>query len=256
MQYEDRIAIPTPEGIELDIALAGLGSRFTAALLDGLIQTALTFVPMLLLSPFLAGRSQNVFIALYFVWWFLVIFGYDVLFETLGGGRTVGKRAVGIRVVRIGGHPVGFVTSAVRNLLRIVDFLPAAYGVGIVSILATSRNQRLGDLASGTLVVRDEARSTKSHPSPGTSQVHGSPPIVAPPPVEAAVTWDVSSVDARELAAVRAFLERRFSLEPGARWSLAVELAQRLGPKVGGAPADLHPEVFLEQLYAVKSTRI
>ena len=255
MQYEDRIAIPTPEGIELDIALAGLGSRFTAALLDGLIQTALTFVPMLLLSPFLAGRSQNVFIALYFVWWFLVIFGYDVLFETLGGGRTVGKRAVGIRVVRIGGHPVGFVTSAVRNLLRIVDFLPAAYGVGIVSILATSRNQRLGDLAAGTLVVRDEGRSTKSLPAPGPAPMYGSPPVV-PPPVEAAVTWDVSSVDARELAAVRAFLERRFSLEPAARWSLSVELARRLGPKVGGAPADLHPEVFLEQLYAVKSSRI
>jgi uncharacterized RDD family membrane protein YckC len=263
MQYEDRIAISTPEGIELDIALAGVGSRFTAALLDGLIQGALTLVPVLLLLPAFSGSSENIFVALYFVWWFLIIFGYDVAFETLGGGRTVGKRAVGIRVVRVGGHPVGFVTSAVRNLLRIIDFLPAAYGVGIVSILATSRNQRLGDLAAGTLVVRDESRSGRAAPQyvgPATG-FHPQPP---PPiePVPAAATWDVSSVDAQELAAVRSFLERRFSLEPAARWSLSVELARRLAPKVGGAPrvggapSDLHPEVFLEQLYAVKASRI
>ena len=228
-------------------------------MIDGLIQGALTFVPVILITPALGETSTNIFIAFYFVWWFLIIFGYDVLFETLGNGRTIGKRAVGIRVVRAGGHPVGFLTSAVRNLLRVIDFLPAAYGVGITSILVTTRNQRLGDIAAGTLVVRDESR--RSHAPPPVSG-YGRPAFNSPTwtipiaPVEAATTWDVSGVSANELAAVRAFLERRFTLEPGARWNLSVDIARRLMPKVGGAPSDLHPEVFLEQLYAVKVTRI
>lgn len=262
MQYEDRVAISTPEGIELDIALAGLGSRFSAALIDSLIQIALNLFALLFFLPFFAGETPGLFVALFSVWSFLVVFGYDVLFETLGNGRTIGKKAVGIRVVRLGGHPVGFVTSAVRNLVRLVDFLPSFYGVGIVSILASSRNQRLGDMAAGTLVVRDGGRETSRAAPASQAQAtifpHAAPgPPPPPPPLDPALAaWDVSSVTTQELAAVRSFLERRYSLEPAARWSLAVDLARRLAPKIAGAPSDLHPEVFLELLFAAKAARI
>ena len=268
MQYEDRITVATPEGIELEVALAGLGSRFAAAVLDGLIQVVLIygvaiiggFAGYVALGP--ATEDEGVAlvaVALWFIWVFLVLFGYDILFETFGRGRTIGKRALGIRVVRAGGAPVGFVTSTVRNLLRIVDFLPLFYGVGMVSILATQRNQRVGDLAAGTLVVRDQrgprdVRSVNASPYPAF--LHAPPPPAAAAPLDPSIAaWDVSAVTAEELGTVRAFLERRHTIDPGARWSLAVELAERLKPKVSGAPEGQHPEVFLELLYSAKAAR-
>lgn len=268
MQYEDRITLATPEGVELDVALAGLGSRFAAAFLDGLIQMALIygvgliggFAGVVALGPITGEEGVAlVAIALWLIWVFLVLFGYDILFETLGRGRTIGKRALGIRVVRIGGGPVGFVTSAVRNLLRIIDFLPMFYGVGIVSILATQRNQRVGDLAAGTLVVRDQ-RAPKNvgpvHAAPYPAFLHAPQPPAAAAPLDPSIAaWDVSAVTAGDLATVRSFLERRHTIDPGARWSLAVDLAERLRPKVSGAPESQHPEVFLELLYSAKASR-
>ena len=268
MQYEDRITVATPEGVDLEVALAGLGSRFAAAVLDGLIQMALIYGVGFIggfAGAVTAGSVTGeegaalVAIALWIIWFFLVLFGYDILFETLGRGRTIGKRALGIRVVRAGGAPVGFVTSAVRNLLRIVDFLPLAYGVGIVSILATQRNQRVGDLAAGTLVIRDE-RAPRNvgpvHRAPYPSYLHAPPPPAAAAPLDPSIAaWDVSAVTAEDLGTVRAFLERRHTIEPGARWSLAVDLAERLKPRVSGAPEGQHPEVFLELLYSAKASR-
>lgn len=269
MQYEDRITLSTPEGVDLDVSLAGIGSRFAAAALDALIQIVLIFAVGLVggfisgvaLSPTGASdAAEMIALAFWFIWLFLVLFGYDILFETLGRGRTIGKRALGIRVVRVAGGPVGFVTSAVRNLLRIVDFLPGFYAVGIVSILATERNQRLGDLAAGTLVVRDQRASGGARPpheAPYPAYLHAPPPPAATAPLDPSLAaWDVSAITAEDLIAVRSFLERRHTIEPGARWTLAVEMSRRLQPKVTGAPAELHPEVFLEQVFSAKASRL
>lgn len=270
MQYEDRITLATPEGIELDVALAGAGSRFAAAVLDALIQIALIYgvgLTMALITGFSLGPFVDtdtpapalILFAVWIAWFFLVFFGYDILFETLGRGRTLGKRALGIRVVRVAGGPVGFVTSAVRNLLRLVDFLPVFYGVGIVSILVTQRNQRLGDLAAGTLVVRDQKtprnpRSVTAAPYP--SYLHAAPPPAAAAPLDPSIAaWDVSAISNDDLIAVRSFLERRHTIQPGPRWALAVQMTEKLTPKVTGAPPGLHPEVFLELLYTAKASR-
>ena len=104
---------------------------------------------------------------------FLIFFVYDVAFEVLAGGRTPGKRWNGLRVVRTGGQPVGFVSSTIRNLLRVVDLLPGFYLVGIVSILVTKRNQRVGDLAAGTIVARAPRRRRARFEAP--------PPALSPP---------------------------------------------------------------------------
>ena len=255
MQFEDTIKVPTPEGLELELSLAGLGSRFSAALLDTLIQLALVYViPLFLgIGTFLAAGGDDdaglVFVALWFVWAFLVFFGYDIAFETLAGGRTPGKRALGIRVVRNGGHPVGFLTSAVRNLVRLIDFLPILYATGMVAILVTANNQRLGDLAAGTVVVRD--RRPQRRPAsafPPAPLVHGEAGA-------GSAAWDVSGVSKEELAAVRSFLERRHGFTPEARANLAWQLAQSLRPKVAGHDAGEHPEVFLERVAREKSAR-
>jgi uncharacterized RDD family membrane protein YckC len=240
--YEDRISIPTPEGVELELVLAGVGSRLVASLVDFLVKAVVLFALWLI-----GGAGGDGFLVLgVIVASFLVFFGYDVAFETLNSGRTPGKRSAGLRVVRLGGEPVGFLASAVRNLLRLVDMQPGIlYAVGATSVLFTRRNQRLGDLAAGTLVVRERRA-----------------PLPAPPPAvpdfavaDRYAAWDVSSVTSFELVTVRRFLERRWQLDPAARGRLGWELAERLRPKVAGAPPDLHPEQFLEAVAEAKAAR-
>ena len=244
MEYEDRLRIATPEGVDLELKLAGVGSRFTAALIDFLIQVALLIA---LLVAFIIGGSLSGFGgAAYVLLAFLVFAGYDVLFEVLNSGRTPGKQLNGIRVVRVDGSPVRFLTSAVRNALRVIDML-FFYLVGVLSILVTPRNQRLGDLAAGTLVVRERLAEVPQAPSAEAP--------AAPSPQGEWQSWDVGGVTAEELTAVRAFLARRYELTPEARRSLADELAEGFRRKVPGLDADASSESLLVALVAAKEQR-
>lgn len=247
MEYEDRITIATPEGVDLELTLAGVGSRFTSALVDLVIQLLLLAAFALLFLVALDTFSGGVGTAVYGVLSFLLFAAYDVVFEVFASGRTPGKRLNGLRVVRENGSPVGFLTSAVRNVMRLIDILPTLYLVGIVSILATSRNQRLGDLAAGTLVVRE--RLGTGAPARRLEQLAGRAST------EEWAAWDVSAVTGDELAAVRRFLDRRYELTPEARARLADDLATALRPRVGGVAATLGSEAFLEQLAAAKQAR-
>jgi uncharacterized RDD family membrane protein YckC len=249
--YEDRISVATPEGVTLDVTLAGVGSRFVAALIDQALRLAVLgalFLGLALLGP-AADVSFGGVVALILVTVFVVQFGYDVAFETLASGRTPGKRWTGLRVVKVGGAPVGFLSSALRNLLRLVDYLPGFYLVGILAVLFTRNNQRLGDLAAGTLVVRERGRLATPPPAPPPVQ-----PSSAPAGVDTAL-WDVSAITAEEVATVRRFLDRRTTLTPQARERLAMEMATRLGPKVVGPPREWPAESFLEYLVTVKAGR-
>lgn len=246
MSYEDRISIATPEGVELDLTLAGVGSRSVARLLDQLLQTAVIIAVLVLGGMAADGNGSGFVVAATVASLFLVQFGYDVLFETLASGRSPGKRWTGLRVVRIDGAPIGFLTSAVRNLVRLVDFLPGVYGVGILAVLVSRRNQRLGDMAAGTLVVREKRTvhpATSAWPAPTSWGTDHS-------------GWDVSAVTADEVATVRRFLERRTGLALTARERLAVELATRLRPKVAGPPDSITAEAFLEAVVRAKASRL
>ena len=135
------------------------------------------------------------------------------------------------------GAPVTFVTSAIRNVLRLIDILPGVYGIAMISIFVTRHNQRLGDLAAG------HDRRPRAH-ARAAARVHRR----AAPRVYG---WDTSAITAEDLAIVRSFLDRRATLNPGARAQLATDLATRLRAKVAGAP-DLEPEPFLETLVATR----
>jgi uncharacterized RDD family membrane protein YckC len=248
--YEDRISVATPEGVTLEVTLAGVGSRFAAGLLDQLLRSAVLVAVLILLSIVGARGdvSGGVFVFGLLVALFLVQFAYDVLFETLASGRTPGKRWTGLRVVRAGGQPVGFVASMVRNVLRIVDALPGFYLVGMLAVLLTRNNQRLGDLAAGTLVVRERKQRT------ALPQAMVARPSPVPADADSSL-WDVSAVSAEDVATVRRFLDRRDSLGPEARDRLAYDMATRLGPKVAGPPRQWQPEAFLEYLVAAKAAR-
>jgi uncharacterized RDD family membrane protein YckC len=239
--YEDRISVATPEGVDLEVTLAGVGSRFVAGVIDQLLRWAVLLALVALLAVLEATTGGDGFsgagVVVLIVAIFLVQFGYDVVFETRAAGRTPGKRWTGLRVVKIGGAPVGFVTSALRNILRIVDSLPGFYLVGMVSVLLTRNNQRLGDLAAGTIVVRERRQST-SLPAPADSEL-----------------YDVSAISADDMATIRRFLDRRPTLTPEARQRLAMEMATRLGPKVVGPARRWDPEEFLEYVVAAKAAR-
>jgi uncharacterized RDD family membrane protein YckC len=240
VDLEDRITISTPDGIELSLALAGAGSRFIAAVVDFAIQAVLILLSALATLALLGGGIGT---ALFAMALFAALYLYDILFEVLAGGRTPGKRLTRLRVVRSGGAPVDLPASALRNLLRLIDLLPGAYLIGLLSILLTERNQRLGDLAAGTLVIR-EAPLTRLAPEKD-----------APPQASEMAGWDVSAVSAEELAAVRRFLARREELDRPARIELAHQLEQGLRKKVAGAPPMSDPERFLEALSLTKAAR-
>ena len=243
MDYEDRITIPTPEGVSLEMTLAGLGSRAIAGGIDLTIKGLLAALVAVLLLALFAGLGVAVLLPLLG----LIVIAYDVGFETLARGRTPGKRMTGLRVVRSSGRPVDLLASAIRNLMRLVDGLPLSYLPTLVSVIATQRNQRPGDLAADTIVIRDcRAIDRRSRIKPAG--------VPAPARPGAGALWDVSRVAPDELATVRAFLERREGLTPAARERLAARLAGALRPRVAGAD-EADAELFLETLYETKSTR-
>jgi uncharacterized RDD family membrane protein YckC len=241
---DDRIAIATPEGVDVELVLAGLGSRFLARLLDTFIQAAciLALSVVALIAHDSAGGWSYAFAIIGI---FVVMFVYDIVFEVLASGRTPGKRAAGIRVVGLRGQPVNFRASAVRNVVRLVD-LSFLYLPGVVAILTTSRDQRLGDLAAGTIVVRERFGGRRASLAV--------PPALTVPAV-AVAGWDVSTISGDDVAVVRRFLDRRLELPWNIRAHLAGELVHRLAPRITGLPTNAHPEYVLEGIVVAKHAR-
>jgi uncharacterized RDD family membrane protein YckC len=157
----DQLSIETPELVAIEMPLAGIGSRFIALLVDYLIWLAGLLVLALLVSLFLPSlkavskiSSQWAAAIVIFIV-FLLQWGYFTLFEAFWNGRTPGKRVARIRVIQRSGRAIGLFESMARNLLRYVDQFPVFYAVGVIAMFSSRQHQRLGDLAAGTLVVRD-----------------------------------------------------------------------------------------------------
>lgn len=165
MDWLDETTIETPEQIDMSLELAGAGSRFVARAIDWLVQAAGLVVAALMAffvmvpATFVAeGKVASfVFLAALVILTFVCWVGYDIYCELRHNGQTLGKRVAGLRVIREGGAPVDFRSSCIRNLLWIADYLPVFYLLGGLLVTFSSRHQRLGDMAAGTLVVRERA---------------------------------------------------------------------------------------------------
>ena len=236
MELDDRITISTPEGIELELQVAGLGSRFIAGLTDLIIQVILLILIVVATGAVSGGDKLNAAVEVIFS--FAIIFLYPIVCEMLWRGRTPGKRLTHLRVVRQTGAPDDLASSAIRNLVRVLDGPVLLYLPTVISILVTAHNQRPGDLAAGTLVIREA--------------VIKAPAAAAHTPQELPSSWDVSAITPQELATVRQFLARRTSLDSSARAELAGRLATGLGAKIAGAELRGDPEVFLQTLAKLK----
>jgi uncharacterized RDD family membrane protein YckC len=236
MQWVDEVRLETPEQIDVDLELAGLGSRLVAQLVDWAVKillSALLGLAVIVIMS-LAGRLPQsdkppmlllalAVAALYMLW-----LGYDIYYEAVHHGQTPGKRYAGIRVIREGGGPLDFQAACIRNLLGIADLLPQFYVLGAILIALTPRRQRLGDLAAGTIVIRERAL--------------GAPTDVAE--TLAALARDEYRFTAGHLArctpadrqVLRSFLQRWPIMEPDSRATLARRIAQLLLDKTGFEP--------------------
>jgi uncharacterized RDD family membrane protein YckC len=232
-------SIVTPEGVALTPDIAGLGSRMIATIIDTLIQSA---VIIALTIPFgVAGLFDSTpFLVVYLVVVFVTVWGYFPLFEGLWNGRTPGKRAQRLRVVQDSGQPLSLGPLLVRNIVRLIDFLPAYYAIGAATILLTRKSQRLGDLAAGTVVVREHAA-----PAPAALTLEGEEASAEQGPAV-----DTARLSEHQYDLVRSFLERRESLAPDARAALAAQFARSIRPVVGGGERwPESNETFLEAVF-------
>jgi uncharacterized RDD family membrane protein YckC len=241
----DQHTIETPEQLSLRLMVAGIGSRFLALTLDTLIQVAAGIVLLVVLgflgvAGVFAGMRQSplwVLAALVFVI-FLLMFGYFAAFELAWNGQTPGKRVIGIRVVKDSGRPLTPAETIGRNLLRIVDQLPAFYALGVLVALLNAQNKRLGDFIAGSIVVRE---GTIGELKPIWQNAGGSPP-----PVGLLASTPLSVED---LILIETFLNRRSTLAADVRSRMAAHIIERLKTKLSVSPdSESSAESILEFL--------
>jgi uncharacterized RDD family membrane protein YckC len=239
--------IVTPEAVLLEFPAAGLGSRSLAFLVDLAIRGLALW--LLLLGTMASGYAfdETTAVVVAIAGTFAALFAYPALFETAWRGRTPGKAAFGLRVLTVEGAPVRFRHAAIRSALGIVDFLLGAGTVAITCALATRQSQRLGDLAAGTIVVRERRARRDARPV-----------AFAPPPGWApyAASLDVDRLRPDAAVLVRAFLLRVHELDRTARAERAAELAERVAAALGvPVPAGTDPEAFLVAVTAAHQAR-
>jgi uncharacterized RDD family membrane protein YckC len=259
---EETLVIETPERVPLHFALASIGNRFLACIVDHTLQI-LTIFLMYLGFIFIAGAASSIervvdapnwVIALLIILLFLISSGYFIFFEWLWNGQTPGKRWLKLRVIREDGRPITFWEAMVRNLTRIFDMQPTLipiigfYSVGIISVFINRRDQRVGDLFAGTVVVREREAE-----APTFEQVFGGPVsdsayrrAFKPVPF----TADISDLTESEIEVVETYLRRRWDLPDMPRqwmaWRVSMPILYKLKPTY-----DLEAftyEGFLEEL--------
>jgi uncharacterized RDD family membrane protein YckC len=254
----DQLNIDTPELVAIQMPLAGIGSRFIALLIDTLIWGAGLVVLGILLWAFqpaiqaFSNLSYQWAVAIFTLTLFVLNWGYFTLFEAFWNGRTPGKRIARIRVIQQSGRAIGIFESMARNFIRYIDQIPFFYAVGVIAVFATPQHQRLGDLAAGTLVVRDREQETplwaESISRTFTANLF-SPPAAIP---EAEATLPLSAVGIARLSPVdlevlEGFFSRRLDLPLETRQLLAERLAAAIEAKSGlERPAGVSVETFLE----------
>ena len=243
----ENLTIDTPEQVELEFEISGVGSRFLAMALDTLIQAAIYIVLGVTVAvvPVFNKTVGTWWFAIIVLAFFCVYWGYFALFELFWRGQTPGKRLVGIRVIKESGRPVNAIESVGRNLMRVIDSLPTMYATGLVVMLINKKNKRLGDMVAGTIVVHERKRDSER---PDWSALDGTGAGVP------AIVAGIEQVTAADLELIDLFLKRRHELAPSVRDSMAHRIAAQLRAKVHADEwTGLSDEQFLEQV--VRSAR-
>jgi uncharacterized RDD family membrane protein YckC len=254
---EDILIIETPERVPLHFALASIGNRFLACAIDHAIQVlalgiiavaALVLASFSIIEETVSSAPKWVY-AVMIILLYLVFSGYFAFFEWLWSGQTPGKRWLKLRVIREDGRPITFWEASVRNLLRAMDMQPTPfYSIGLISVFATRRDQRIGDMVAGTVVVREREAE-----APAFSQVFATP--VSDPALRRSFkpvdfTASLGSLTESEIQVVETFLRRRWELSEFPRqwmaWRVSLPILYKLRPSYDLATFTY--EGFLEEL--------
>ena len=213
-----RLEVETPDHVVLRYDLAGAGNRGFAAVVDFLIASVIAFTANMVLTWLGVFNEASFFLlgGLTLIITLVLIWAYFILLEWLWNGQTIGKRAYRLRVINEDGSPAQFTAVLIRNLLRLVDFLPAFYGLGVLVIVLSPKSQRLGDLAAGTYVVRA--------PRPAVDWFS----LRTVTPLGAGVSAETRRMPGEAQRLVREFVAREAQLAPAERVRIAAVIAAKL----------------------------
>lgn len=240
------LSVKTPESIAFSYDLAGLGSRFLAVTIDlliqGLIFGAIMWGLVLLAAAQPRGREVTIITSKYAQSFatafiiaivFIVFFGYFILFEAFWNGRTPGKWMMGLRVIRDGGYPLDFGSAAIRNLIRVGEVALGFYALSAVASIASPENKRLGDMAAGTLVVRDSPIASLSALMDQSAQES-----------------HAAQLSEKEHAIIDQFVARRNALAPAVRAQIAARIAAQVRPRLSPELQKLGDDELLTKISA------
>ena len=233
---DEMLNIDTPENVAFGYNVAGIGSRFLAALVD---TTIIVLLQLIALAASAFGLNATRLMtslgswaaAIFGLIAFLLFWGYYIFFEMLWNGQSPGKRWVGLRVIRADGTPVTLAESIIRNLVRLIDFMPFGYGIGVVTMFFNDQARRLGDLAAGSLVVHDGGEiSIKS--------IAARPPVVIPAEMVALdPRMPLERLKEQDIQVMEDFLSRRLQLANAP--FLAIQILKRMYTRMElGPPQD------------------
>jgi uncharacterized RDD family membrane protein YckC len=238
----DKLTIDTPEQVALELPLAGIGSRSLACIIDSLIQIVLALLIFLisyglsLVFPESSDLIKNIELAVIILVIFFIFWGYYPLFEIIWNGQTPGKRIAGIRVIKDSGRPITPVESIGRNLVRIIDFLPIFYAIGLLCMMLNKRNKRLGDFVAGTLLIHDK-------------KVKNISPVWNPNAISATTDSQATRIPSELLVLIETYLNRRYELEASVRTKTAGQIVSMIKDKTGiERTAEQSNDTFLESL--------
>jgi uncharacterized RDD family membrane protein YckC len=250
IETEETLIIETPERVPLAFALASIGNRFLAVMIDHFIQ----FLSIFLVAWFFlwlsnasigeTGSSADLWfeempkwtVAIMILVVFAIFASYFILFEWLWNGQTPGKRLMKLRVIRDDGRPITLWEAIARNLLRVFDAAPGfvvpIYSVGLIVIFLNRRDQRVGDLFAGTVVIRERTDEAPTFAETFSNPVSDAAFHRVQKPVS--INADVGKLTNGEIEVVESFLRRRWDLSDRQRlwmaWRIALPLMYKLKP--------------------------
>ena len=252
---KETLKVQTPEHVGFRYVLAGLGTRSTAFLLDTVVRglfILFIFLVVVLLarwlpefdpSGILKAIPKTWFFALGVLAYGVVDLGYFLIFEALWSGQTPGKRMQKLRVIRVNGQPIGWLESSIRNILRAVDILLGFYPLGLFVMFLSSRSQRIGDYAAGTVVIVERRRNVPMD----KSRLRSTSKLNLPD-----VELHVSTLEPKQYQVIRSFLQRREAMNPTHRRELARLLTRRLIKKWRiSSTIHIPDESFLEEIVGI-----
>ncbi|NHM34018.1 RDD family protein [Neobacillus terrae] len=235
---QEQMDIKTPEFVSIQFRLAGLGSRAAALIIDHAILAIVNILVILAVLLIMKGMSGLPFfmqmdslpIAIAIIVLFVLNGGYFFVMEYFTGGRTIGKKIIGIRAIQENGHSITLLSSFIRNLLRIIDALPVSYLLGILMVFFHSRHKRIGDVVAGTIVIHERKAKRKKKLSPIEKEI-----------IERGLdkneltleNWALSSFGIKEWKLLSTYAERFNQITAEERQPLTRQLAEIMLPKTG-----------------------